>query len=450
MNLDSVVGPVLRHRWAATWFGAKSHRRVHACWMVLFGHCAVAAPEFMVGEWCAGNVEERWTQPAHGLMLGQSRTMNGRSFEFLRIINRDSDLRYLAQPGGRAPTEFIASEISAESVVFENPSHDWPKRIEYRRTDSGMTATVSAGENDPQTQILNFSPGRCQPERIDTAPALKTMADVLQASGKEHWRAPALENTLYLDLPSGTVVIELAPSFAPQHVANIKALVREDYFDGLSILRVQDNFVAQWGDPDAADEKKRRPIQAAKRSLPPEFTRASSAELPFHVLPDGDAFAPEVGFSEGFPAARGGGRTWLAHCYGAVGAGRDNGVDTGGGTELYAVIGHAPRQLERNITTVGRVIFGIEHLSSLPRGPAPMGFYDQPTQRVPIRSVRIAADVPAPDRLALEVFRTDTPLFDALIEARRNRRDDWYKEPAGTIDLCNVPIPVRRVDKTTP
>ena len=414
-----------------------------AAGLLLMTQSAFAAPQFMVGEWCAGNVEERWTQPAHGLMLGQSRTMNGRSFEFLRIVDRDGDLRYLAQPGGRTPVEFIASESTPEKIVFENASHDWPKRIEYRRTDSGLTAIVSAGDNDPQTQTLNFSPGRCLPEREDVAPTLKTMADVLAASGKEHWRTPDPEQLLYLELPGGRVVIELAPNFAPQHVENIKALVREKYFDGLFVLRVQDNFVAQWGDPDAADEKKQRPIKSAKRTLAPEFTRASSADLPFHVLPDGDGYAPEVGFSDGFPVARGGGRAWLAHCYGAVGAGRDNGVDSGGGTELYAVIGHAPRQLERNITTVGRVIHGIEHLASLPRGPAPMGFYEKPERRVAIKSVRVAADVLAKERIPLEVFRTDTPLFDALIEARRNRRDDWYKEPAGTIDLCNVPIPVR-------
>jgi peptidylprolyl isomerase len=415
--------------------------------LLLVAKGSMAAPTFMVGEWCAGNVEERWTAPAQGLMLGQSRTMNGRSFEFLRIVESDGDLRYLAQPGGRAPTEFRASERSAEHVVFENASHDWPKRIEYRLTDMGLRATVSAGEDDPQTQTLNFHKGPCLPEISAATPELKTMADVLNASTEVHWRQIDPESALYLQLPQGRVVIELAERFAPQHVANIKALVREGYFDGLAVVRVQDNFVAQWGDPDAGDEKRRRPIKTAKRTLPAEFTRASTADLPFHPLSDGDGFAPEVGFSEGFPTARGGGRSWLAHCYGAVGAGRDNGVETGGGTELYVVIGHAPRQLDRNITVVGRVVYGMEHLAALPRGPAPMGFYDKAEHRVPIRSVRVAADVAAAERLSLEIFRTDTPLFDALIEARRNRRDDWYKVPAGNIDLCNVPIPVRIGEK---
>ena len=59
------------------------------------------------------------------------------------------------------------------------------------------------------------------------------------------------------------------------------------------------------------------------------------------------------------------------------------------------------------------------------------------------RSVRLAADLPAPERTTIEVLRTDTPLFARLVAARRNRTDDWYKVPAGYIDLCNVPLPVR-------
>jgi peptidylprolyl isomerase len=131
------------------------------------------------------------------------------------------------------------------------------------------------------------------------------------------------------------------------------------------------------------------------------------------------------------------------HCYGAVGVGRDNDPSTAIGTELYVVIGQAPRQLDRNTAIVGRVIFGMEHLSSLPRGTGEIGFYEQPEQREPIRSVRVAAEMQPSERLPLEVLRTDTKAFQKLIEIRRNRRDAWYKVPAGRIDVCNVPIPVR-------
>jgi len=268
----------------------------------------------------------------------------------------------------------------------------------------------------------------------------RTMAEVLAASVPADWRPLDPQDTLYLQLASGRVVIELAPAFAPGHVANLKTLVRQKYFDGLAIVRSQDNFVVQWGDAEG-----KRSLGEARATLPPEFTVPLRPDLPFTRLPDPDGYAAEVGFSGGFPAARDpkAGQAWLAHCYGMVGAGRGNEPESGNGSELYVVTGHAPRQLDRNIALVGRVVRGMELLSVLPRGTGPLGFYEQPSQHVPITSVRVAVDVPEAERERIEVLRTDTATFAALVEARRNRRDDWYKVPAGYIDLCNVPLPVR-------
>jgi peptidylprolyl isomerase len=277
------------------------------------------------------------------------------------------------------------------------------------------------------------------------ADAPPTMASVLAGTTAADWRPLDPENTLYLELASGRVVMELAPAFAPAHVANVKALAREGYFDGLAIIRSQENYVVQWGDPDGDDEQKRRPIRSGKRSLPAEFDRALGAELPFAPLPDGDVYAPEVGLSGGFPAARDAkaGRAWLAHCYGMLGAGRGNTADSGGGAELYVVIGHSPRHLDRNVTLLGRVVSGMERLSTLPRGTGGLGFYEQPEQRVPVSRVRVAADVPQAERTELEVLRTDTRAFASLVEARRFRREEWFLQPVGRLELCNVPIPVR-------
>jgi peptidylprolyl isomerase len=270
--------------------------------------------------------------------------------------------------------------------------------------------------------------------------APRTMADVLAATTAADWRPLDPGNTLYLQLPAGRVVIELAPAFAPQHVANLRTLAREKYFDGLAVIRSQDNFVVQWGDADG-----KRSLGTARATLPPEFTVRAGPQLPFDAIPDRDGYAPETGFSAGFPAARDPvrGEAWLAHCYGMVGAGRGNDPESGNGSELYVVTGHAPRQLDRNIALVGRVVQGMELLSTLPRGSGPLGFYEQVEQHVPIASVRLAADVPAAERANLEVMRTDTESFRALVETRRNRRDDWYLFPAGHIDVCNVPIVVR-------
>ena len=280
----------------------------------------------------------------------------------------------------------------------------------------------------------------------DAPAARPTMQQVLDGSKPTDWRSPDPANTLYMQLRGGRVVIELATAFAPLHAANIRTLVRQKYFDGLAILRVQDNFVTQWGDPQAG-EAKARSMGEAQKTLPAEFTR-SAKELTFTRLPDGDVYAPEVGFSQGFPAARDpkSGEAWLAHCYGMVGAGRGNEAESGSGAELYVVIGHAPRQLDRNIATVGRVIQGMELLAALPRGSGAAGFYEKAEQRLPIQSIRLAADVPASERSHLEVLRTDTATFSALIESRRNRSDDWYLAPAGKIELCNVPLPVRVVE----
>ncbi len=278
-----------------------------------------------------------------------------------------------------------------------------------------------------------------------TPPATSpTTASVLAAASPADWRPLDPENTLYLDLAAGRVVIELAPAYAPAHAANVKALAREGYFDGLTINRVQDNYVAQWGDPND-DPAKRRAVKQAKATLPGEFDREMSPEIPFTPSPDGDVYAAETGWSMGFPAARDpkSGRTWLTYCYGALGTARGNDPASGGGTQLFVVIGHAPRHLDRNYTAFGRVVKGIELLATLPRGTGALGFYEKPEQRVPIKSIRVAADVPAAERTALEVLRTDTPTFASLVGARRTRAEESFKYKVGRIEVCNVPIPVR-------
>jgi peptidylprolyl isomerase len=276
------------------------------------------------------------------------------------------------------------------------------------------------------------------------APAkVPSMQDILDASPASDWRTLDPDRTLYLQLPAGRVVIELAPDFAPQHVANIATLAKEGYWDGLFVIRSQDNYVAQWGDP-AEDPKQQKSIGTAKKKLPAEFER-KAAGVPFVRLPDKDGWAPEVGFSGGFPAARdpASDTAWLAHCYGMVGAGRDVAADSSDGTSLYAVTGQSPRMLDRNITLVGRVVQGIELLSVLPRGTGPLGFYEKPEQYVTIASAKLASQVPEAERTKLELLRTDSKTFEAVVDSRRNRRDAWYKRPAGHIDLCNVPLPVR-------
>jgi peptidylprolyl isomerase len=265
-----------------------------------------------------------------------------------------------------------------------------------------------------------------------------TMQDVLSKAQASDWRPLDPENTLYLELPGGRVVIELASDFAPNTLANIRTLVREGFFDGTSINRVQENYVVQWGD---ATEKK--PQGSAKPKIAAEFTRALKG-LNFSAIRDVDGYAPKVGFANGFPVAANSktNKAWLTHCYASVGVGRGATLDSGNGSELYVVIGHAPRHLDLNVAVVGRVLQGMDLLSTLPRGTGPLGFYEKDGQRVPIK-LKLAAQVPEAERSQLERLRTDTPLFQQLVDVRRNRKDDWFQAPANYVDLCNVPLPVR-------
>lgn len=271
---------------------------------------------------------------------------------------------------------------------------------------------------------------------IDAKPV--TVADLLARAPAADWRVPNPEDLLYFELPSGRVVIELATQIAPTHAANIKSLARAHYFDGLAVIRAQDNYVVQWDD------------ETHVRPLPPgvspsvEFIADSHAAKRFELLPDHDLYAPQVGFLDGFPAGRDPHThsVWLAHCYGMVGAGRDDPAESSG-AEMYAVIGHAPRQLDRNVALVGRVLKGMELLSTLPRGSGEMGFYVASEPSAPLTSVRVAADMPQTERTPIEVLRTESATFRSVLAQRRDRHEPWFKHNPGVIDLCNVPLPVR-------
>lgn len=287
------------------------------------------------------------------------------------------------------------------------------------------------------------------------AVAKKTAQEILATAPADDWRPLDPDNTLLMELATGQVLIELAPRFAPAHAANIRALAHGSYWDGLAIVRVQDNFVTQWGDPDGEDAAKARPLPAGvSPKLPAEFSvpiDAIGKAAGFARLPDVDGWAPRTGFAQGFPVAADpkSGKAWLAHCYGMVGAGRGDAVDSSNGTELYVVIGQAPRGLDLNITVVGRVLKGMELLSALPRGSAAMGFYDKPEQRTGIQRIRLLADMPAEQRPALQVLKTESATWAQLLDARRYR-GGWFVHNPGHIDVCSASVPTRPVPAQAP
>ena len=167
-------------------------------------------------------------------------------------------------------------------------------------------------------------------------------------------------------------------------------------------------------------------------------------------LPDGDVYAPEVGFTADFPAARdpAASETWLVHCYGTLAVGRNNPPDSGNGSELYVVIGQSPRRLDRNLAVVGRIVAGMDQLATLPRGSGAMGFYAHPKDRTPILWISASPPTPPPaQRPNIEILRTDSPTFQRLLAAARDRHDAFYVRPPGKVDICAVPVPVRDLSK---
>jgi cyclophilin family peptidyl-prolyl cis-trans isomerase len=341
-----------------------------------------------------------------------------------------------AKPRKNAPPSAIAGSAASPGMLAAAQATD--------KATAGDAAAVAAAA------ALKASGG-----------AARGLNDILNSAPAEAWREADPQNLVLMDFklpglpegsPSAQVIMELAPQFAPQHAANIRALVRGAYFDGLAVLRVQDNFVTQWGDPGEGTAA--RPLPAAAQSkLPAEFDVAL-AGLTLHALTENDGWAPLSGFVDGFavaadPAKTPQGRAWLAHCYGAVGAGRGNEIDSSNGSSLYAIIGQPARSLDLNITVVGRVIKGIEHLAALPRGTGSMGFYGAQESRPPLLRARLAADLPEAERPSVKVLRTDSAAWFELLHSRRHR-SGWFVHSSGRVDLCSTTVPVRIAPPATP
>lgn len=356
----------------------------------------------------------------------------------------------------------------------------------------------------PLAALLAAAPISAQEEEKKEYPSPNAIVDAAPASD---WKAIAASDLLVMDLApdekggARRVIIQLMPApFSQGWIRNIRKLAAAKFWDGTSINRVQDNYVVQWGDagydnPESGEtEQKALPenlevvpeseyvtaklmdyldiqpdvekLSAKQASLitnamviarvdrhelslsPEKFEEALLNKLKTQMS---DRYSDFATIFEGWPlAAKPNAETqdskfWPVHCYGAVGVGRNLSPDTGTGAELYTVIGHAPRHLDRNIAVVGRIIEGIEHLSSLPRGKGQLGFYADASKRVSIQSIRMGDELEQLPQPAFEYLDTATEAFAQYADARANRRDPFFIKPAGGADICNIPVPVRRV-----
>jgi peptidylprolyl isomerase len=284
------------------------------------------------------------------------------------------------------------------------------------------------------------------------APKPATPNDIIAAAPAKDWVRIAPADLMVMDLApdaSGKarrVVIQLMPApFSQGWVGNIRKLVAAHWFDGIAVVRAQDNYVVQWGDPDGETPEKAKALPAGLRTVGEAEYVAPAGALKARNNRGNDAYAARTGFEAGWPIAGNKQAAWPVHCYGMVGVGRNLSPDTGTGAELYTVIGQAPRQLDRNIALVGRVIAGMENLSTLPRGTGDLGFYKTPQERTPIVAVRLGSDVAGLP--AYEYLSTESDSFAAYVDKRANRKDAFYIQPAGGVDVCNVPVPIREVSR---
>ncbi len=299
------------------------------------------------------------------------------------------------------------------------------------------------------------------PAAAQEADQRPTPNSVIEAAAPEEWEAIPASDLMVMRLADDAggnrreVVIQLMPApFSQGWMDNIRLLANSSFWDGTTVYRVVDNWVTQWGDGED-NEGLAKPLPEGIRMVPEsEYVHQLSAVAtladPCQVRQFGrpyacDNYAPVANFTEGWPMASDGVRRWPIHCYGSVGVARDLSPDTGTGAELYAVIGHAPRQLDRNIAVVGRVVAGMEHLSTLPRGKGGAGVYADDSKRTPIEWVRLASDLAKEAQPQFEYLRTDTWRWRDYVKVRQNRSDSFYQMSVGGSDICNIQVPIRRI-----
>lgn len=267
--------------------------------------------------------------------------------------------------------------------------------------------------------------------------ALLIVSGSVPAQEEMLWREIDPENLVFMELPAGTVTIELNPVFAPKTVNQFRELIRDRFYDGLGFYRVIDGFVAQGGDGSDLGELSDKP------NIDAEFEIKWAESMAWQLAQEPDLFAPQTGFIDGFPAARDpeSGKTWLAHCPGMIAMGRNNDKDSSR-SDFYIVIGQAPRYLDRNMNVFGRVIDGMEAVQQIQRGPKTNnGIFRDDARITRMRSVRLASDIPEDDRKKAYVVDTNSIGFEDSLDDRRDRRQAFFHHhPPEVLDVCQVPL----------
>lgn len=270
------------------------------------------------------------------------------------------------------------------------------------------------------------------------------------------WNPLSADRAVYLELEEGTVVIELNPVFAPETIEHLKVLMNDQFYRGASFYRVIDGFMAQAGmDSDVLDENDTNTLKAEFEinwPLEPEDKEEAKdwQEMAWTPVQENDLFASYTGFIDGFAAGRDqrqGGKAWLLHCPGTVAMARSTEPDSAY-ADFYIVTGQAPRYLDRNMTIFGRVVWGMDVVQRIKRGPVlENGIIEADIDRSWIKRMRMASSVEKSKQLNIWIADSNDKSFVKMLKARRERKDKFFTyRPPQVLDICQVPV-IARLEK---
>ncbi|MEM1379257.1 MAG: peptidylprolyl isomerase [Pseudomonadota bacterium] len=263
-----------------------------------------------------------------------------------------------------------------------------------------------------------------------------TAAEILEKAPDNIWLKVDPENLLVIDLPSGPVVVEMRPDYAPAHVERIKRLARDGFYNGTIFHRVIDGFMAQGGDPTGTGTG-----GSQYPNLKGRFARGLR-ELPEFVPIGRDDRAAQIAFLGSLPIAsqppgmaqflRGQDvAAWPLHCPNVLSMARA-GDPNSANSQFFIMLGDNRRALDQKYTAWGRVIDGAFNVRRINIGEPP----ERPT---PILRARVMADLPPSEQTTFEVLRPDSETFKAWLQRVSFLTEDGYFE-----DACSVNVPIRK------
>jgi len=258
---------------------------------------------------------------------------------------------------------------------------------------------------------------------------------LIEEAPEEAWRTVSQEDLLYMDLPSGRIIIETRADFAPGHVQRIKQLTREGFYDGTIYHRVIEGFMAQGGDPTGTGTG-----GSDYPNLSAEFVRKLEAVSDATII-GRDRRTSDIGFIGPIPVGAqpeslrdfftgGSLGLWGMHCKGVMSMARA-GDPNSANSQFFLMFDDSRRALDQRYTVWGRVVDGFENARRINRGEPP----ERPT---PINRMRVGSDVPAEDQVQIQVLRTDGPLFEEFLRAAGYLSENDYID-----NVCGITVPVK-------